>query len=294
MLTLFFVSILIFLLARMLGDPVNNYLDVTATAEDRALLAASMGLDKPLPVQYYLFLVRAAQGDLGRSHFFNRPVTELILDRMPNTLALAGLAFLCSVGLAIPTGVVAAVHRGRWWDWVVRGVVFFGQSMPQFWLGLMLVLLFTVTFNLLPPAGMGGPETFVLPAITLGWYSSAALTRLVRSAMLEILSSDFIRTARSKGLREITVLQRHALKNALIPATAFASVTVVRDMVMGSVVIETVFGWPGTGRLAYEAAYARDFPTIQGIVMVFAVAVILTDLLGELVYGWLDPRIRHS
>ncbi|MHB9091122.1 MAG: ABC transporter permease, partial [Chloroflexota bacterium] len=244
--------------------------------------------------QYLIFLEGAVRGDLGRSFLRARPVGELIGERMSNTLQLAAVSFLFSVGLSIPMGVVAAVHRGSWWDWLAKGFVFFGQSLPNFWLGIMLILLFAVHFNLVPPTGKAGPETFVLPAITLGWINAAAVTRLIRSSMLDNLSADFVRTARSKGLPEWVVLQRHALRNALIPTVAYCTVNLVRTFVVGSVVVETVFSWPGIGRLAYEAAFARDFPVVQGITVVVAAGVILTNILGDLVYGLLDPRIRFA
>jgi peptide/nickel transport system permease protein len=295
LLTLFVVSILVFLLSRMTGNPVDVYLGINATQADRDRLTAALGLDQPLRVQYLIFLERAVlHGDLGRSPFFNQPVSTLIGGRMWNTLQLALVAFVLSLVIAIPVGVVAAVHRGSWWDWGARGFVFFGQSLPQFWLGIILVLIFALGLELIPPGGMGGPETFVLPAITLAWSSAAAIARLVRSSMLEILWSDFIRTARSKGLSEQTVMFRHALRNALIPTVAYSGAEVVRSLVAGSIVVETVFGWPGMGRLAYDATFARDFPTVQGIVCVIAAVVILTNTLGELLYGWLDPRIGRA
>ncbi|MHB1007475.1 MAG: ABC transporter permease [Chloroflexota bacterium] len=294
-LTLFIVSLIVFLISRMTGNPVDIYLETTATQADRDMLYQAMGLDQPLHVQYFIFLQNAIHGDLGRSHYWGgRPVAELILSRLGNTLQLAAVSFSLSLLLSIPMGVIAAVHRGRWWDWLVRGFVFFGQSLPHFWLGIMLILLFAVALNLLPPGGKGGLETFLMPAVTLGWASAAAITRLVRSSVLEVLSSDFIRTARAKGLSEFVVLRRHALRNALIPTVAYCTVTLVRSFIVGSVVVETVFGWPGMGRLAYEATFARDFPTVQGIVIVIAVAVIVFNLLADLLYGWLDPRIIYE
>lgn len=294
-LTLLVVSIVVFLLSRMIGNPVNMFLDVSATPEDRARLAASMGLDKPLYTQYLVFMRRILlHGDLGRSLSQNRPVTEVFFSRFWNTIELGAVSFLISMAISLPIGVLAAVRRDSWWDLFAKGFVLFGQALPHFWLGIMLILIFSVKLNLVPPAGKGGPLTFILPAITLGWGSAAGVTRLVRSAMLEILSSDFIRTARSKGLPEFTVLTRHALKNALIPTVAYFSVVLVRAFVIGSIVVETVFGWPGIGRLAYDVTLGRDFPMIQGLVLMIAVIVILANLACEILYGWLDPRIRYE
>ncbi len=295
LLTLFVVSVLVFLFSRLLGNPVDVYLDMSATKEDRALLAAHLGLDKPLYVQYCIYMARILlRADFGKSFYYNRPVVELFGAAASNTLQLSAVSFLISMGIAIPVGVLSAVRRGSVGDWVARGFVLLGQSLPHFWLGIMLILLLSVKLDLFPPATKGGPSTFVLPAITLGWHSAAGVMRMVRSSMLEVLSSDFIRTARGKGLNETAIVWRHALKNAMIPTVAYCSVVTVRSFVMGSIVVETVFGWPGLGRLAYEATFARDFPTIQGIVIMIASVVLLVNLLGDILYGWLDPRIRYS
>lgn len=293
--TLLVVSVLVFLISRMTGNPADIYLDATATLEDRARLTASMGLDKPLHVQYAIFLERAIlHGDLGQSLSLSRPVTEAFFVRFWNTLQLGLVSFVISMSISIPIGVLVAARRDSGWDWAAKGFVFFGQAIPNFWLGLMLILIFAVKLNILTPAGKGDISTFVLPAITMGWVSAAGVTRLIRSAMLEILSSDFIRTARAKGLTEYVVLCRHCLRNALIPMVAYSSVVLVRSFVIGSIVVETVFGWPGIGRLAYEATFARDFPMIQGIVIMMSMLVIISNLVAEILYGLLDPRIRYT
>lgn len=295
MFTLFVVSIVVFGLSRLIGDPVTMYLDVSATQEDRDRLAQSLGLDAPVYVQYGRFVERAVlHGDLGRSFHFSRPVTEVFFDRFVATLKLGLVSAVLSIAIAIPVGILAAVNRNSAWDWIARSFVFLGQALPNFWLGIMLILLFAVRLDLVPPAGNQGPASYVLPAITLGWSASAGIARLIRSSMLEVLSADYIRTARSKGLRDSSVVFHHALKNAMIPTVAYSSVVLVRTFVIGSIVVETVFGWPGIGRLAYEATFARDFPLIQGIVIIIAIIVIMVNLFSDLLYGWLDPRIRYS
>jgi peptide/nickel transport system permease protein len=292
--TLLVVSVLIFLMSRLTGNPVDLLAGSDSTAESRAKLLAAMGLDQPLHVQYFIYITALLQGDMGQSYVMARPVSELIASGLGNTLQLAAVSFLFSVGISTPIGVLAAVHRNKGWDFVARGFAFFGQSLPNFWLGIMLILLLSVTLRLLPPFGKGGPETFVMPGITLGWISAAALTRLIRSSMLESLGSDYVRTARAKGLGEFAVLYKHALRNALVPAVAYSTVTLVRGFIVGSVVVETVFAWPGMGNLAYRAAFARDFPTIQGITIVIASAVVIINIVGDLFYAILDPRIAYK
>lgn len=293
--TVFLIAVIVFLLARMTGNPVDLYSDPTATAQDRAIMAHALGLDQPLPVQFALFLQGAIlHGDLGRSISMNQPVTEVILDRLGNTLQLTGIAFFLSLVIAIPMGTLAAVYRGRWWDWITRLAVFLGFALPNFWLGVMLMLLFAVQLKWVPPAGKGDLTTFVLPVITLGWASSAGIARIMRSSVLEILPADYMRTARAKGLKPLVLLWRHALKNALIPVIAYVSVVVVRSYVMGTIVIETVFGWPGIGQLAYQAALSRDFPLIQGVVIIIAMIVIGVTLIADILYGLVDPRVRYS
>lgn len=292
--TLLVVAIVVFALSRMIGNPVNMYLDPSATAEDRERLTRALGLDQPYIVQFGAFAGRALLGDLGRSFHFSRPVTEIFFSRLWDTVQLGLVSFVFSMALALPIGVMSAAHRNSWWDWFGRVFVFFGQALPSFWLGIMLILVFAVKLNLVPPAGKEGPESFILPAITLGWAAAAGVARMVRSSTLEVLASDYIRTARSKGLNEQAVLTRHALKNSMIPAVAYSSVVLVRTFVIGSIVVETVFGWPGIGRLAYESTFARDFPLIQGIVVMIAIIVISVNLLSDILYGWLDPRIRYA
>lgn len=293
LLTIWLVSLVVFLLSRALGDPQSLFLDPSATAEDRARLEAAMGLDKPLYQQYVVFVADALTGDLGRSYSLNQPVLDVFWSRFVNTLQLGAVAFIVGMAVAIPTGIFAALRRGSVGDWAARAFVFLGQALPQFWLGIMLILVVSVQWNLLPPAGKAGPATYVLPAVTLGWSAAAGVSRLVRSSMLDVLSHDFIRTARAKGLSEVVVNYQHALRNALIPVVAYSSLILVRSFIFGSITVETVFGWPGVGRLAYDATMARDYPLIQGIVLMMSIIVIGITFCAEMVYGLLDPRIRH-
>ncbi len=293
--TLVLISILVFLLSRLVGNPVDLYLDPTATRRDRELLSASLGLDRPLYQQYLVFIYNAVvRSDLGRSIAFNRPVNDVVFTRLRNTLELGAVSFILGLAISIPIGVIAAVRRGTWADAAIRAFAFLGQAFPHFWLGIVLILLVSVKLELVAPAGKEGLASFILPAVTLGWASAAGITRLIRSSMLDVLSTDFVRTARSKGLRETTVVLRHALRNALIPAIAYSSVVIVRNFVIGSIAVETVFGWPGLGRLAYEATLSRDFPLIQGIVIVIAAVVVVVNIGIDIVYSYADPRIRYE
>jgi peptide/nickel transport system permease protein len=291
--TLWLVSVVVFLLSRTLGDPQALFLDPSATADDRARLEATLGLDAPLLQQYVIFVGNALVGNLGRSYSLNQPVLDVFWNRFLNTVELGAVAFVCGMAIAVPVGIFAALHRESAGDWVARVFVFLGQALPQFWLGIMLILLVSVQWNLLPPAGKGGPATFILPAITLGWSAAAGVSRLVRSSILDVLSNDFIRTARAKGLSETVVNYRHALRNALLPVVAYSSLILVRSFIFGSITVETVFGWPGVGRLAFDATMARDYPLIQGIVLMMAVIVIAVTFCTEVTYGLLDPRIRR-
>ena len=281
-------------MSRALGNPVDVFLPIQASQEDRQALMVSMGLDKPMYEQYLIFLRDLSRGDLGKSIMNKRPVIEIFRTKLWNTLQLASVAFLLTIVISLPVGIIAAVFRGRWQDWTSRGFAFIGQAVPDFWLGIMLILLFAVYFNLLPPAGKGGPSHFILPVITLGWSASAGLIRITRSSMLETLASDYIRTARAKGLGEFQVVVGHAFKNAFIPILAFASGLMIRAFIMGSIIVETVFGWPGVGRLAFDAVSARDYPLVQGTVLMIGAIVLVINTLIEVAYGWLDPRVRLS
>jgi peptide/nickel transport system permease protein len=250
-----------------------------------------MGFDQPVHIQYLRWLGRAVRGDFGTSLRYAKAVFPLILERMPATLELAVAAQVFALALALPLGVLAAVRRNSVIDGLTMLGALIGQSMPGFWLGLMLVLIFGVALKLLPISGREGPRSLILPAITLGTFFLARDTRLVRSSMLEVLGWDYITTARSKGLREGTVLWRHALRNALIPLVTIVGMD-FGALLAGTVVTETVFAWPGVGRLIYMAINQRDFPLIQAAVFLIAVIFVITNLLVDLSYTYLDPRIR--
>ena len=280
------MSVIGFLLSRLTGDPVVLLLGDGATESDRAALTVALGLDQPLPVQYLHYLADVLRGDFGRSvEAGNEPALELVLARLPASLYLAGVA------LGIALGVVAAVNRGRAVDLVVRLLALVGQSVPSFWLGIVLIYVFAVQLRLLPTSGYGEWYHYILPAATLGLFTLAAVTRLVRSSMLEALGSEYIKLARVKGLPEAIVVWKHALANSLIPLITFMG-TFFATMITGAVVIETVFAWPGIGRLAYEAILARDFPVVQTVVLVITALFILANLLVDVLYVVVDPRMR--
>jgi peptide/nickel transport system permease protein len=288
--TLWLLSLVTFVTTRLTGDPLDVLLDARATEDDRAATAEVLGLDKPLPIQYAIFLRRAAVGDLGDSFKTRRPALSMVMERFPATLQLGGLAFVLSVLIAVPIGVITAVRKGTVIDAAGKVLALLGQSMPQFWLGLMLILLFAVTLGWLPASGTGGPLHLILPAITLGWYMVAGIMRLVRSAMLDTLSDEFVVTARAKGLAEPAVVWKHALRNALIPPLTYTGIILV-TLLAGSVVTETVFAWPGVGQLVIESVAFRDFPVIQVILLSFGVMYIGVNLVVDLLYVWIDPRI---
>jgi peptide/nickel transport system permease protein len=289
---LFIATIVIFMLSRLTGDPLHVLLPETATPREYKLLSQQLGLDKPLPVQYWVFISNVAKGDFGNSTYYRRPVLRLIADRAAATAKLAGAAALASLILSFPFGVIAAVKRNRWQDVIAKIFALFGQSLPGFWLGIVLIQIFAVQLRWLPAGGYGGIEYWILPAITLGYHSTAGVLRLTRSAMLDILESDFVRLARIKGVSERVVIWKHAVRNALIPVVTFMGL-LYAHFLMGSVVTEAIFAWPGVGRLSYQAVMYRDFPLIQGLVILFVGIYILANLTIDILYVYLDPRIRY-
>jgi len=283
---------IVFLLTRLSGNPVHLLLDVNASEKDQEILTRALGLDRPLPVQYGLYVRNIAMGDFGNSILTRRPVVEHILERLPATLELGLVAMVLSVLLGVPLGVYSAVRRGGALDGAARVFAVLGQSMPTFWLGLMLILFFGVILGVLPAGGRGGPAHLILPAFTLGYFTSAAILRLTRSAMLEVLGSDYIKFARLKGLHDQVVLWKHGLRNALLPVVTFAVLLFVQFL-GGAVVTETVFAWPGLGRLILESITTRDYPIVQAGVLVMSALYLAGNLFVDLLYSWLNPRIRH-
>jgi peptide/nickel transport system permease protein len=283
---------IVFVLTRLSGNPVHLLLDVNATQRDLEILTHHLGLDKPLPVQYGIYVKNIALGDFGRSVLTRRPVTEHIRERLPATVELGFVAMFLSVLIGVPIGMYSAVRRGGVLDGSARVFAVLGQSMPPFWLGLMLILFFGVILGLLPAGGRGGIQHLLLPAFTLGYFTSAAIMRLTRSSMLEVLGTDYVKFARLKGLHEQIVLWKHGLKNALIPVVTFAVMLFVQFL-GGAVVTETVFAWPGLGRLILESITTRDYPIVQAGVLVLSALYLTGNLLVDLLYSWLNPKIRY-
>jgi len=272
------------------GDPALVLLPPEASAEDIRLFRERMGFNDPFLVQYWRFLAGALRGNFGESIRHGEPAFHLVVERMPATFELSGAALLIALSLAIPIGIVSAVRRNTIVDYVSTVIALLGQSMPTFWLGIMLILLFSVQLNLLPSSGRGELRHLVLPAITLGLFTTARITRLTRSGMLEVLSQDYIRTARAKGVRERGVIVRHGLRNALVPVVTLGGLAYAQ-LLTGAVMTETIFSWPGLGRYAFQAAGALDFPAITGVTLVVALTYLLVNLLVDLSYGVVDPRI---
>src|SRR5881628_2180365 len=289
-LSMLVVISIVFVLTRLSGNPIHLLLDVNATERDQEILTRYLGLDQPLPVQYAIYVKNLARGDLGQSILSRRPVAEHIWERLPATVELGFVAMFLSVLIGVPLGVYSAVRRGGIMDGAARVFAVLGQSMPTFWLGLMLILFFGVVLGVLPARGR--LEHLILPAFTLGYFTSAAILRLTRSAMLEVLGSDYIKFARLKGLHEQVVLWKHGLKNALLPVVTFAVMLFVQFL-GGAVVTETVFAWPGIGRLILESITTRDYPIVQAGVLVLSALYLIGNLLVDMLYSWLNPKIRY-
>ena len=287
------VSLVVFFVIRLSGDPIYLLLPPTATEADRARLAGELRLDRPLWVQYAVFAKRGLTGDLGRSLRYGQAALPLVLERLPATLELALAALIVSLVVSIPAGIVAAVRRHTAYDNLTMLGALFGQSMPVFWLGIMLILVFSVRLELFPTSGRGGLEHLVLPALTLGLYSTARVTRLVRAGMLDVMGQEYIRTAWAKGLPGRRVIGKHALRNTLVPVVTIVGLE-LGSLLGGAVITETIFAWPGVGRLAVTAIFQRDYPVVQAAVLVTALVFVACNLLVDLAYGWLDPRIRYD
>ncbi|HXH81891.1 MAG TPA: nickel ABC transporter permease [Candidatus Tectomicrobia bacterium] len=285
------VSFVVFVMLHLSGDPAAVLLPPESSAEDIARFREAMGFDDPFLVQYGRFLAGAVRGDFGQSIRHGEPAFWLVVERMPATFELAGAALLIAVCLAIPAGIVSAVRRNTLVDYVSTVTALFGQAMPTFWLGIMLILLFSVQLNVLPSSGRGGLEHLILPAITLGLFTTARITRLTRSGMLDVLNQDYIRTARAKGVSDPPVVWKHALKNAAIPIVTIVGIE-LGTLLGGSIITETIFAWPGVGRLSVQAIYNRDYPVVQAAVFLLASTFVLVNLVVDLLYTYLDPRIR--
>ena len=291
--TLLAVSLIIFILGRISGDPRHIYLDDYSTQEDWDRMGELLGLDKPLYQQYAIFLKGAIRGDLGDSVKEKRPVVEIILERLPATLMLGVAALALSLIIGVPLGILSAVKRDSIVDQFTKLIALIGQAAPPFWLGIVLMFFFAVKLGWTPPYGKEEWNSILLPALTLGWYYAAANLRLVRSAMLDVLDSEYIKLARAKGASEKAVILKHAFRNALIPPLTFAGIT-LGALVTGSLVVETVFAWPGLGRLAIEALFSFDYPLLQGVVITFTLLYIASALTVDILYAYIDPRIRYA
>jgi peptide/nickel transport system permease protein len=287
------LSVVVFILARATGDPLQLILPMSATPEDYADARRYLGLDRPYVEQYLSFVGRAVTGDFGNSLRARRPVIELIQERLPNSVRLAAFAMGISLAIAFPLGVLAAVKKGTGLDRAAQVVAVLGQSLPTFWVAIVLVEVVAGRLQWLPAGGNEGFASYVLPGFTLGWFVVAGMMRLLRSSMLEVLDSEYVKLARVKGVVEHRVIWMHALKNALIPVVTFAGIY-FSILVTTAIVVETVFAWPGLGRLAYEGISSRDFPVIQAVVLTTAAIVAVINLGVDCLYAVIDPRIRHA
>ncbi len=287
------LSVLIFGLVRLTGDPTLLMLPEDATAEDMAQLQHALGLDKPVPVQYWVFVTNALRGDFGRSIKGQIPVAKIIRERLPHSARLGAASLLVTLIIALPLGVLAAVNKGTILDTIAQIIAVLGQSMPMFWVGIVLIQVFAVYLRLLPSGGTGTWAHYVLPAFTLGWWLVAGIMRLLRSSMLDVLDSEFVKLARIKGLTETKIIWKHALRNSLIPVVTFGGIYMA-VLITAAILVETVFAWPGVGRLVYESIVFRDFPVVQAVVLMTAGFVIVTSLVVDILYAYLDPRIRYQ
>ena len=293
LISLLVISVLVFILARATGDPRSLMLDATAGPEQWAELGERLGLNKSYPEQYFIFIKGAVRLDFGTAAVDRVPVMDLIKEKLPATAQLAAAAFIFSVVLGVPLGIISSVRRNSVWDHIGKLVALLGQSMPPFWLGIMMIFLFAVKLDWVPPSGRHEWNSFILPAITLGWFFVAANMRLVRSAMLDVLDSEYVKLARAKGVSPAMVIWKHALRNALIPPLTFMGIT-LGFLITGAIVTETVFNWPGMGRLAFTSLRKSDYPTLQAIVLIFSVIYLVTTFIVDVMYAYIDPRIRYS
>ncbi len=291
--SLFLLSITIFGLVRISGDPVILMAEPGAKEEDLQALRHEFGLDKPIYVQYGVFVAKLMRGDFGKSLYYRVPVLELYMSRLPASIELAGAAMLISIIFGVPIGIFSAVRVNTWLDSFGNIFANLGLAVPSFCVGLLCILIFSVDLNWLPSSGSGTVKHIIMPALALGWVLMASNMRLARSAMLEVLGSEYVKLARIKGLSERLVILKHAFKNAMIPVLTFASIQLALVM-NGTVVVETIFAWPGIGRLAYEGISFRDFPVVQTTAILCGVTIVAVNLLVDILYAYIDPRIRYG
>jgi peptide/nickel transport system permease protein len=287
------VSVMIFAATRIGPDPA---LMIASPGADEAELNAirdRFGLNEPLPVQYFIFIKKALQADFGESIYYGMPVAEILWQRLPASLMLVGAAKFISLGFGVLAGVLAARRRGSWSNNLLRWFSFLGLSMPNFWIAMLLILIFSVKLKVLPTGGYGTFWHLLMPAFSLGWYFSAGYTRLTESSLLQVLNSEYIKLCRVKGLTEFSVVAKHALKNALIPVVTLAGMNVVL-MISGAVAVEMVFAWPGLGLLMYHGAIYRDFNVVQAVILFISVLMVFMNLVVDVIYAYLDPRIRYD
>ena len=292
-LSLFLLSLTIFFFVRLTGDPAILLVEPGASQADLDAIRTQFGLDRPLWVQYGSFIGHLLRADFGQSFYYKTDVLELYLSRLPYSLLLATVAMAFSLIIGIPTGIIAAVRVNGWWDSAGKIFALLGLSLPSFWVGLLMILFFSVHLGWLPSSGSGTALHVLMPAFALGWYFAAAHMRLTRSSMLEVLGSEYVKLARLKGLPEALVIGKHAFKNALIPVITLAGINLV-VMVNVAVVVETVFAWPGVGRLLYEGIAFRDFPIVQATVLLGGAMIVIVNLVVDLLYAVIDPRIRYE
>lgn len=291
---IFGVLLLTFVLVHSIpGDPVEVMLGETAASADRQVLRQNLGLDEPLPIQFFQYVAKVVQGDLGVSIHSKKPIVDLLAERLPATMKLAALALIIAISIGVPLGIVAALKVDLWADNLATVLSLTVSAMPHFWLGPLLMMVFALWLGLLPVSGMDANTSIILPALTLGFGLAAILTRMTRASMLEVLHEDFIRTARAKGLREKTVILKHALRAALLPIVTVLGLQ-LGSLLAGTVITETVFAWDGIGRLLVESIEKRDYPVTQACVLVIALTYVFVNLLTDIIYTRIDPRVRFS
>jgi peptide/nickel transport system permease protein len=285
------VATVVFFLGHLTGNPVDLMLPEDATPADRVAMIKALGLDGSLQHQFFIFVGNALRGDLGTSIRMREPTVDVFFSRLPNTLALIPWAILLAMGVGIPLGVLASLNRGNIIDRAAGTIAVLGIAIPGFWLGILLIFIFSVELGWLPSGRMGGPEHYVLPVITLGAFLIAGFMRIVRSSMLEVMDSEYVKLARIKGLSEWVVIWKHCLRNALIPVLTLWGVF-IGNLITGAIITETVFAWPGIGRLTYEAVIYRDFPLLQAVIILKSILILCINLVVDILYAYVDPRIR--